>query len=453
MPAAASGQIIRFTAIVHDSAGNTSSALSSTDFVVREKGETRPVIFFRNLRPPQQLIAKRPPSEYTVSNRPLAAFETQQPVNVLVLDTRNTDPEFQPWLRSQTLRFISLLRPDADIALYQFAASGLRLLHEFTHDKAELSKTVDNVSGPGTAAEFEREVASASLRLDRYQKTCETLSRMAQYLGEFTDRKNLLWIAGDFPPVFEEGEQQCRAMARALNRNNTAVYPVDVRSPIPREPFQPVAPGDMQNVPRNRRRALSGEWLNSMATLAALTGGRAIRNRSQLAEAMVDAVNETRFAYELGFTLPDAQCDGSLHPLSVGVKMRDAAVLAKQAFAADCEPSPGDSLPAGPFDSPAIGITVIPTIKSGPGPLVRMKILIAPSDLQWNESSSSIEVSVGDVKRAFQLRPPKKREPAIVEVEVKHSARAQSVRVVVRDKASQREGSVTLPLTVLEGGL
>jgi VWFA-related protein len=453
VPAAASGHAIRLTAVVHDSSGNVSSALRAADFVIREKDEAHPITFFRNLRPPQQLIEKRPPSEYTVSNRPLAAFEVQQPVNVVVLDTRNTDPEFQPWLRGQALRFISLLRPDADIALYQFAASGLRLLHEFTHDKAELSKAVKKVTEPGTADDFEREAASNGLHRERYQETCQALTATAEYLGAFVNRKNLLWLAGDFPPVFEEGEQECRAMALALNKNNTAVYPVDVRSSIPEEPFQPVAPGDLQNVPRNRRRALSPQWLNNMATLAALTGGRAIRNRSQLAEAMVDAVNETRFAYELGFSLPETQCDGSLHPLNVGVKMRDAAVLAKQAFAADCDPQARFSRPSEPFDATGIGITVIPKVESSVTPGVRIKVLIAPSDLQWNDSGASVDVTAGDVKRTFPLKPPKKGEPAIIDLEIKRAARAQKLRVIVRDHANKRDGSVTLPLTTLESGL
>lgn len=453
MPVEGAGQTIRFTAVVHDSGGNISSALSAADFAVREHGETRQITYFRNLRPPQQLIEKRPPSEYTVSNRPLAAFEVQQPVNVLVLDTRNTDPEFQPWLRGQALRFISMLRPDADIALYRLSASGLGLLHEFSHNKAGVSKALDSIMEPDTGGQFEREAASSALRVNRYRETCDALSGMARYLGQFTQRKNLLWMAGDFPPLFEEGEQECRAMALALNRTNTAVYPVDVRSPIPREPFQPVAPGDLQNVPRNRRRALSSEWLKTMAALAALTGGRSIRNRSQLAEAMVDAVNETRFAYELGFTVPAAQCNSGLHPFSVGIKVRDAAVLAKDAFVADCETQTGDPRPSAPFDSPAIGVTVIPMIESGASALVRMKVLIAPSDLQWNDSGASVEITAGEVKRMFQIKSPKEREPAVINIEIKHPAREQALRVVVHEEASKREGSVTLALKNLEGGL
>jgi VWFA-related protein len=417
--------------------------------VVHEKSETRRITLFKNLRPPEQLIEKRPPDQYTISNRPLAAFGTQQPVNIVVVDTRNTDPEFQPWMRSQALRFVTMLRPDADVAFYQFTASGLRLLHEFSHDKPELSRALKNVLEPETAQEFERESSSSPLRVERYRKTCVALTAAAEYLSAFKHRKNLLWMTGDFPPVFERASEECGAMLLALNRSNTAFYPVDVRSSATNEPFQSVPAGELRNVPRNRRQALSRRYLDTMVSVAALTGGRAIRNRSQLAEAMIDAVNETRFSYELGFTTRDPECDGSLHPLRVAVKMRDATVLAKQAFVADCEIRVGSSFPE-PFDSPAIGVTVMPFLQSG---LVHIKVLIASSDLRWSVSGASIEVMANEVKRDFQLAPSKKREPAIVELDVTHPKQAQTLRVVVRDKASERKGSVTLPLPTLEGGL
>jgi VWFA-related protein len=410
---------------------------------VREEGAARLPTFFRNLRPPQQLIENRPPKEYTISNRPLAALDAPQPVNIVLLDTRNTDPEFQPWMQSQVLRFVSLLRPDADIALYQFAASGLRILHEFSHDTSALSNAVKEVLEPATARELERESASGSLRFERYRKTCEALSAMAEYLGKFKHRKNLLWIAGDFPPAFDH--QECQATAIALNKSNTALYPVDVRSPVIREPFQPVAPGDLRNVPRNRRKALSRKWLNTMSTLAALTGGRALKNRSQLAEAMIDALNETRFAYELGFSIPEAQCDGALHPLKVQVKMRDAVVLAKQAFVADCDQRT-DKPPPNPFDSPAIGITVMPSLQNGGA--MRLKVLIAAADLQWKQGAASIEATVseaGSEGRAL-LSQTFETTGGPVELEVKPSAEAQTLHVAVRDKANQRQGSVTLPV-------
>lgn len=445
---AAAGRTITFTAVVHDADGRVSSALTARDIVIRDQAQQRPVTLFRNLRPSQALIAKRPPDQYTISNRPLAAFGSQQPVNVVVLDTRNTDPEFQPWMRSQALRFISMQRAESDIAFYQLAASGLRLVHEFSHDKPQLTSAVAGVLEPATAEEFERESSSSALRLERYRQTCEAISDMGEYLGRFEHRKNLLWISGDFPPLTQSENKRaepaspaCAAMALALNRSNTSLYPVDVRSPIAKEPFQPVAPGDLQSVPRNRRAVLSREWLDTMATLAAVTGGRAIQNRSQLAEAMTDALAETRFAYELGFEIPEAQCDAGLHAFRVQVNRRDATILAKQAFVADCGALQTDKPLPEPFDSPEIGLSVIPT-SSG------LKLLIAPSDLQSIEVTITERLAHGEIRTlTSQTFQPafEKHEPAEVEIPLKPDAGAQTLRVIVRDKASQLQGSVTFP--------
>ena len=119
MAASTVGHRVILTVIVHDAEGRASSALDVDDFVISENGRPQSISLFRNLRPPQELIVKRPPKDYmNLQPPPFAAFESQQPVNVLILDTRNTDPEFQPWMRSQALRFVSMLRPDAEVAFY-----------------------------------------------------------------------------------------------------------------------------------------------------------------------------------------------------------------------------------------------------------------------------------------------------------------------------------------------
>jgi hypothetical protein len=134
--------------------------------------------------------------------------------------------------------------------------------------------------------------------------------------------------------------------------------------------------------------------------------------------------------------------------------MRDATVLAKQALAADC----GDrQLPAALFDSPAIGVSVTPLVRSAAGVPVRIRVSIASSDLQWSKAGNARHASVsirceggtaaGETK--FQLTSAEgSSEPAAVEIAVKPLSGAQTLRVLVRDEAHQREGSVTVPITV-----
>lgn len=439
--------------LVRASDGRAVADLTENDFKIGDHGKLLlPVTHFRNLRPPQKLIVHRPPQEYTISNRPLAAFEAQQPVNIVILDTRNTDPEFQPWMRSQALRLISLLRPDADIAFYQLTLSGMRLLHEFSHDKAHLQNAVRN-------AALDRESSFTELRMARDRTTCEAISKMAEYMATLRHRKNLVWMAADFPAVFASSRTsgkanvpECSAMVKALNRNNVSLYPVDLRSPVAGDPFQPVAPGKPENVPRARRHAWSPEWLNTMATLAALTGGRAIENRSQLAEAMTDALAETRFAYEVGFRVPEPACDGELHPLNVRVTVRDALVIAKRAFTAECgtlnEPA---RVPAG-FDATGIGLSVIPSAAHPDRLQLQMKLLIAAADLKW-EKNARVEIAVKSKtgtlsKQTVTLTPPDddKQSPVAVEVAARTERDEPWLRVEVSDKTNGRTGSVTLPL-------
>jgi VWFA-related protein len=466
--AAQAEHIVTVTAVVHDAEGRAISALSGNDFVLTQRGQPQSPSRFRNLRPAQELISQRPPDQYLISNRPLAALESRQPVSVLVLDTRNTDPEFQPWMRNQVLRFVSMLRTGEDVAFYQLSASGIKLLHEFSSHKPQLTDTLQPVSEPETAQQLEREAASKSLSAERYSATCEAIASVAAYLGQFDTRKNLFWMAGDFPPVALSAKKRaqfssprCIEMERALNLSNTAVYPVDVRSPIAPEPFLKFAPGNLFAIPRGRREALSSEWQNTMAALSALTGGRPISNRSQLAEALVDTLRETRFAYELGFDLKDSECDGKFHPLRVETKVHDVNVLAKQAFVADCSESPQRASSV-PFDSPTIGISVAPRVHGAGASTVDLQILINAADLQWvgngETARASTQITVEETTVSGESRLLTSRTVPLrtsagqhgfdqIKISFEPDKTAQSFHLTIRDETNGRQGSVTFTNT------
>ena len=142
--------------------------------------------------------------------------------------------------------------------------------------------------------------------------------------------------------------------------------------------------------------------------------------------------------------------------------MRDATVLAKQAFVAECGTQQAGGTPPGRFDSPAIGLSAMPTVQIGAEFPMQMKVLIASSDLQWSKAGNALHSSVGirikektaageervlTSQRVQLTAGDDRREPAAAELAVKPDAGTQTLRVVVRDDTNQREGSVTFPLT------
>ena len=88
--------------------------------------------------PSKALLTKRLPHEYTEANEPVNEEGSSQPINVVLLDTADIDPEFQPWAVAQLARLFSLLGQGEDIAVYERTQAGLVLRHQFSHSSAHL---------------------------------------------------------------------------------------------------------------------------------------------------------------------------------------------------------------------------------------------------------------------------------------------------------------------------
>lgn len=442
--------------------------LKERDFEITEKGQSLPLSGLRRMGGQKGFITNRPPDGYIVSNRPLAAFHIPQPVNILLLDTADTDPEFQRWMETQSLRFFMMMRPSENVAVYQLNKSGLRLLHEFSNAPEAMGDTISEGGlargteryllkpehivpmEPATAQELEREGGDASLRAQRYRKTCAALTDMARYLNEFSGRKNLLWMSADFPPLGDASSKDqdltggaCRQMLFALAATDIAVYPVEVRSPVAVEPFARIFPGHLDALPEKRRAALSPALAATMVTLSAVTGGQPIANSGQLAERMTDAVDASRSAYEIKFQVPDSSWDGKMHVMHVSTTARDVDVVAKRLYFAG---TIGGPLPA-PFDSPAVGISVTAVEKSNG---TRMSIFIAGRDLTWkpvgDKWEADAQITTGSelpIVKGFTIT--KAEHDNIAQHSVSVEAETRST-IAVRDMATGRAGSVTIPV-------
>ncbi len=161
------------------------------------------------------------------------------------------------------------------------------------------------------------------------------MAQLAQYMGGFKGRKNLLWISSEFPPVMEPVAGEFGAalvdMSRALDAANVAVYPVEVRSPVPPVPFLPVAPGSEASLPASRKREIL-EQGRRMQWIAATTGGRVVANRSQLGERLFDLLQQTRFSYDLGFSLANRSTGRRISLPAPEIEARGVSWSAKRTY-------------------------------------------------------------------------------------------------------------------------
>jgi len=251
------------------------TGLHKQDFQVLEDGKPVPIDFFEEhtakTLPPGALSAmpKMPANVYT--NVPPAPESDS--VNVLLLDTLNTDRQDQSYVRRQIMDFLKNMQPGVRVAVFVLG-SKLRMVQGFTTDssvlrdalndkkngvsmEAETSVTrslqdkFDDVEDKGRLAAMWQSPAgqealatlqanTASYQADqRVAMTLEALNYMARYLAGVPGRKNLIWFSTSFPiTVFPSTKEKqtfgqlreysaaVKETADLLTVSKVAVYPV-----------------------------------------------------------------------------------------------------------------------------------------------------------------------------------------------------------------------------------
>jgi VWFA-related protein len=257
------------------------TGLHKQDFQVLEDGKPVTVDFFEEHTaktvPPGAVppLVKMPPNVYT--NVPPAPESDS--VNVLLLDTLNTDRPDQAYVHQQMINFLKTMQPGLRVAVFVLG-SKLRMVQGFTTDSSVLRDAVndkkngvkmeadtsvtrsqqdkqDDIEDMARLADMQMGAAGlealASLHQgftgyqadQRVAMTLEALNYLGRYLAAVPGRKNLIWFASSFPvtvfpsPKEKQSFGQIREYSAALKEtadlltvSKVAVYPIGAEGMI-----------------------------------------------------------------------------------------------------------------------------------------------------------------------------------------------------------------------------
>ena len=219
-----------------------------------------------------------------------------------------------------------------------------------------------------------QEHQSSFFGIDRVQRTLDALTAIANYLGQFPGRKNLIWVSSSFPvsvglletrqpgdtrdEIHFAGdfERAYKTLNSALNKADLAIYPVDAR-------------GLVAGVPGGNDWNDFYSTVGTMKDLASQTGGQAFINTNDLARAMRAAADDSEASYTLGFYCRDIRWDNKYHVLKVKVSQPGVHLRYRQGYFATREApktaKTGDQIDAlfnqalnNPLDTPGLGLRV-----------------------------------------------------------------------------------------------
>jgi len=387
----ANARAVEVDVVVTKSGGEAVTALHKQDFQVIEDGKPQRIDFFEEhttkALPPGALLPfpKMPPNVYT--NVPPAPASDS--VNVLLLDSLNTEKQDQSYVHQQILNFLKKMQPGTRCAIF-ILGSKLRFVQGFTTDSSlllaalndkkkkilpekdwssrSLSDDADdreeiaikmrmmngNMTG-GIAAVAASQSDFAQFQYgERASMTMAALQYLARYLGGIPGRKNLIWFASSFPVTVFPNTAQRETM------NNSRVYANDVKETADlltgsKVAVYPIgAEGVMVDhwMDGNGRASGGGAALNSIAgfggeadrraikimameQLANDTGGKAYFNTNDLNAATQRAINDGSHYYTLVYTPTNKKMDGQYRRIEIKLSQGNYKLAYRRGYNAD----------------------------------------------------------------------------------------------------------------------
>jgi VWFA-related protein len=249
-------RVVLLDVVVSDNHGKPVTGLSEDDFRVFEDGKQQKIASFKEHDGAPMKVVEPPalpPNTYTNFQE----VENADSVNVILMDSLNTDVLDQDFVHRQVINYLKTIPPGARVAVFTLS-SKLSMVQEFTTDSTRLlaalndpsvatlqasplqqsqssqeaeNAFIDNsvaynalpgqmqphtrllLNGPASLttaldavdpvnsikellAEESVQVAAQQVRI-----TLDAFQQLAHYLSAFPGRKNVIWVSGGFPLV------------------------------------------------------------------------------------------------------------------------------------------------------------------------------------------------------------------------------------------------------------
>jgi VWFA-related protein len=362
--------------LVTDRNGTPVTGLKQDAFNVTEQGKPQSVAFFEeHSGTPKAENAEMPALPLDVFTN-FSPFPMPAAVNVLLLDSLNTQIGNQAFVHKQALKFLQGAKPGSRMAIFTMAL-GLHFVQGFTDDPAllvaalkdkknnEVQESVmikgqeetnaqavligmmSQAEGNGATAANPAMISDLmkfiqenddSQTTDRALVTLANLQRLATFLSSFPGRKNLIWFSESIP--FQNSnildphvEQEYFKTMNMLAAARVAVYPVSATGVATHSIYEaatnptpavtaPMQAGGLSGVgatsimSENSQRDSLQE---SMKRFAYDTGGKAFMNTNGLAEVTGDIASTGSDFYTLSYTPTNQKMDGGERRIEVKV--------------------------------------------------------------------------------------------------------------------------------------
>lgn len=474
-------RVVLVDVVVTKGKGDPAPGLHKQDFEVLEDGKPQKISFFEEHKgaPPTQVkLPPMPASVYT--NFPTT--KTADSVNVLLLDSLNTEPKDQVFVHKQMLKFLQTAPPGMRIAIFTLG-SRLRMIKGVSADSSALLASLDakkaendphysRLNPTSLQKDTDREIiklmemnqaapeAINALRQfqgenqayqtdARVQITLRAFQQLARYLANIPGRKNVMWLSGSFPiNVFPDANMprqykgDIQETADLLTADQVAVYPIAAGGLVGFDQNDTSVFNFMSIHDQNDQR---NSTQLAMVQLAQDTGGQAFFNVNGLTEAVAQAMNDGSRYYTLTYTPTNKDLDGKFRRIQIKLPKGDFKLSYRRGYyaedpkahqiATDQQPTVDPLLPLVGFGMPDYSqiLYKVRVLPMSPQPAPDAPIAGGNQDLKRPVTRYGVDfaVSVDDLK--LQLAPDGVRHGGFELILVAYDADGKPLNMVRQD--------------------
>jgi len=388
--------LVNIDVIVKDKKGKYVSDLKPEDFVITENGQPQKIEFFD--APLSKSETKKPNETGVTTSTTTTGTPPTAPRHYvsLVLDSQTTGLTNLKQLREGAIKYVREQVTDADAVAILSVTNGLQMLQPFTHDKAKLIATIENLGGTSGARNSEvREVnetianlrdyinnsssggdittASAgsaqanvliaqtvlqqfirmrtALSVQQARPVLAALAAIAEGLRRIPGKKTLVLFSQGFvtPAVLD---WQVQSTIDIANRANVAIYIIDsaglrgaaagTNSVAPASPLSGVSAIASQE---QRIRGVGGETVfdtvrqegqnreyDILYRISDDTGGKFLKGNNDIGKGLERINEEIQARYTIAYRSSNQNFDGTFRKVKIEVQRPDMQVSSRSGY-------------------------------------------------------------------------------------------------------------------------
>jgi VWFA-related protein len=351
-----STQLVIETVGVKDKSGKPIEGLTAKDFVVTEDGMPQTISFFEYQKLPEDpsapIISTATNTATALVASPMAKLPRTQiaperPGDVRYRDRRLLALYFDmvampvpDQLRAldAAQKFIRTQMTPADlVAIMMFDNGAVRVLQDFTEDRERLLSIIETMavgedenvtltddSSADTGAAFGQNDSEFNIFFtDRELSALQTATSM---LGKLNEKKALIYFASGLRLNGADNQAQLHATTNAAIKAGVQVWSVDARGLVASAPMGDASKGS----PGKQAMYTGSSAMTAMSnyqttqdtlwTLAADTGGKALLDVNDLSMGIVNAQKAFSSYYILGYYTSNANLDGKFRRIKISLR-------------------------------------------------------------------------------------------------------------------------------------